>query len=186
MRMVFAAAAISVLSACTFAANTGGGQQSASGCTVTASTEWEINPNARMTVEAVSNGADCASAAAMITLRDENSIAWVEAYPVANVMVLAGAADRTAMQTALNEWISTANPAYATSRALPDWPQGADAPMSGDFMFYVVEGTTREQYLALRARDVPVYCYVQGMESMNCLALEDGILTSVGLQSFPG
>jgi len=33
---------------------------------------------------------------------------------------------------------------------------------------------------------VPVFCYVQGMESMACVALQNGEMTKVGVQTFPG
>ena len=59
-------------------------------------------------------------------------------------------------------------------------------PMSGEFPLYLEDGTTREDYAALRVKKLPMFCYVQGMESQACLALEDGGLRKIGAQSFPG
>lgn len=73
-----------------------------------------------------------------------------------------------------------------TSSALPEWPANADSPQNGEFPFYPAEGVTRDLYNQVRDANVPLYCYVQGMESSNCLALRDGALESVGVQSFPG
>lgn len=58
--------------------------------------------------------------------------------------------------------------------------------MSGEFPFYVEEGLDRAAYEAVRGRDAPMFCYIQGMESAACLALEDGRLAKIGVQSFPG
>jgi hypothetical protein len=102
-------------------------------------------------------------------------------------MVLAQAHDQDAMRTALNEWIDPAhNTTMQTTSALPDWPANADAPASGEFPFYPESYVDRDSYIALREADVPLLCYVQGMESMACLALRDGQLEKVGVQSFPG
>ncbi len=73
-----------------------------------------------------------------------------------------------------------------TSAALPDWPANADGPQSGEFPFYPEAGYDRESYMTLRANDLPLFCYVQGMESMGCLAAADGEVTKIGVQSFPG
>jgi ABC-type Fe3+-hydroxamate transport system substrate-binding protein len=184
MRNLLLAAAAFVLAACSPAADVA--SSASPECLVTASSVWQPSDSVSMNIDAVAIGPSCDKAAAMIVVRDANGVAFLESYPVEHVMVLAGADDDAAMRTSLTEWISTASPTYATSGALPDWPQGADFPMSGEFAFYVANDMTREQYLALRERNAPVFCYVQGMESMNCLSLEDGIVTSVGLQTFPG
>jgi hypothetical protein len=58
--------------------------------------------------------------------------------------------------------------------------------MWGVFPFYPSEGVTREAYLAARAANAPMWCFVQGMESQACLVLRDGAITELGAQSFPG
>ena len=155
-------------------------------CEVTASKPWTPVAGAEMTVEAGTLGADCEHAVATIVIRDHSGVAYTQAYPTAQVMNLAQARDSRAMRTALAKWIESSNHTMETTSALPDWPEGATGPQNGEFPFYVNEGFTRETYMALRERNVPVFCYVQGMESLNCLALQDGILSEIGIQSFPG
>ena len=40
--------------------------------------------------------------------------------------------------------------------------------------------------MKLRGARVPMFCYVQGLESMACVALTSDGITKVGVQSFPG
>lgn len=90
------------------------------------------------------------------------------------------------MQAALAEWIDPArNTTLQTSSALPEWPASTEFPTNGEFPFYP-EGFTREAYNALRAAHLPLYCYVQGMESMACIVYGDGGVDKVGVQTFPG
>jgi hypothetical protein len=155
-------------------------------CDARTSGAWRPAENINVVVEAASLGATCADAVATIVARDENGVLWTQAYPVSHVMVLVGANNESAMRVALGDWIDSSNQTFATSSALPDWPQGSDLPVSGEFPLYVDASLDRTDYLALRERDVPVFCYVQGMESQNCLAYENGLLTPIGLQTFPG
>lgn len=150
-------------------------------CDIAVTGPWET-----LTVEAGSLGPDCEHAVATIVLRDENGVLWSGVYPTAQVMVLADARTNDTMRTALTQWIASSNQTYATSGALPDWPENSDGPVSGEFPLYASESLSRADYLALRTRDAPVYCFVQGMESQNCLAFENGIITEIGVQTFPG
>lgn len=158
------------------------GAENASACAASASAEWN-----GLSVEATAEGEDCASAQATLTIKDAAGAAlFSETHVAANVMSLAQTGDAASMQTALADWINSSNNTMSTSGALPDWPAGAEAPESGEFPFYPEEGVPRERYLAIRAADAPLYCFVQGGESQACLALQDGVLTKVGLQLFPG
>lgn len=157
------------------------------GCQAVATEAWRPLSGAEFSIEATSAGPDCERAVATLTIRDAQGRAlYTQAYPAEHVMGLSEARDVGAMQQALSAWISSSNHTIATTAALPDWPAGADGPVSGEFPFHVAEGMTRADYLALRQRDTPVYCYVQGMESQACLALDNGALAPVGLQTFPG
>lgn len=151
------------------------------GCPATASGTWES-----LQVEARSQGADCASAEATITIRSGEATLWTETYPVSQVMVLAGPESIEDMQRRLNEWITPAGAARNSTGDLPEWAAGEQNPMSGEFPFYTEEGVDRAAYEALRRRDAPMFCYVQGMESEACLALDNGRIAKVGVQSFPG
>lgn len=187
MRFILAAAALALTSACTFVAPTAT-QSAEAGCALSVSTPWRPLSGTEFSVEAGTLGADCAKAVATLVIRNvQGDVLWAEAFDATHIMVLAPAHDADAMRTALAEWISPdSNTTMQTTSALPEWPAHADSPQNGEFPFYPAEGMTREEYTQIRAANAPLYCYVQGMESLNCLALRDGALQSVGLQTFPG
>lgn len=138
--------------------------------------------------EAASQGQTCANAVVTLVLRDASGKPlWVDARIGAQVMPFAGIADRDAMARALSDWVDQRGSTMARTDKLPDWPQGADAPKAGEFPFYPESDVGRETYMKLRDERLPMFCYVQGMESMACVALAaDGQMTKVGVQSFPG
>lgn len=158
------------------------------GCTARATAQWatELEPNA--SIEATTSGPDCARSVATITIRSgSGEPLYATTHFPPHVMTLKDASTPAAMQTALAQWIDPAsNTTMQTSSALPEWPANATGPQNGEFPFYVDEGYTRELYNEIRAANLPLYCFVQGMESLRCLALRNGALESVGVQSFPG
>lgn len=156
-------------------------------CDARAANAWTAG-DAQYSVEATSAGPDCARAVATFVVRDASGAPlYAEAHLAQHVMVLADAADAAAMEAALGEWTNPANSTVMNSTAaLPDWPARANGPENGEFPFYPAEGADRDSYLALRQANVPLLCYVHGMESMACLALRDGQLEQVGVQTFPG
>lgn len=151
------------------------------GCPATASGTWET-----LQVSANANGADCATAQATLTISNGDQTLWSEVYPVNQVMVLAGADSVEDLQRRLNEWVNPPGAARNSTGDLPVWAAGGEHPMSGEFPFYQEEGVDRATYETLRGRDAPMFCYVQGMESEACLVLENGRITKIGAQSFPG
>lgn len=189
MRMVVIAALVA-LAGClqqTGDEKSDGAAAAAGPCVAAASRDWAPEGGPPFKVEATSAGPDCQHAVATITIRNAaNDIYWVEAYPASQVMSLAAARTLDEMQAALLDWTDSANSTIVTSSALPDWPANTDGPENGEFPFYIAEGMDRGQYMSIRQQNVPVFCYVQGMESLNCLAYLDGGLTVVGIQSFPG
>ncbi len=137
--------------------------------------------------EAMSQGQTCANAVVTLVLRDSSGKPiWVDARIAAQVMIFVGAADRNAMTRTLADWIDQRKSAMARSDKLPDWPQGAAAPKAGEFPFYPDGEVDREAYMKLRGAHVPMFCYVQGMESMACVAMTSDGVTKVGVQTFPG
>jgi hypothetical protein len=190
MRMMILSAALALAGGCAPATGAGAGQTaSVRGCQAVATAPWRPLSGVEYTIEAFSSGPDCRHAVATIVIRDaQNSVIWAEAYAAAQVMVLAGANDEPALQAAMSEWIETDNPVFAATGALPAWPAGAAGPAgNSEFPFYLEpEWNDRVGYEELRARNAPMYCYVQGMESLACLALQDGQLYKIGVQSFPG
>lgn len=162
-------------------------QAAANGCPASTSTNWTPQSGVVFTIDAATTGTDCAQASATITIRRAGGeTLWSETHPAAEVMVLAGAETPQDMQRRLGEWISPGGAAADSAGDLPAWKTGEEAPMSGEFPFYPEDGLDRTSYEALRTRDAPVFCYVQGMESLACLAWDNGALAKVGLQTFPG
>ena len=181
MRITIFAAAL-VLAACTGEQASQSAETAAdNGCPATANATWES-----LQIEATTSGADCEQAEARIVIRNGGEQVWNETYPVSQNMALAGAADPEEMQRRLNEWINPPGAASDSTGDLPEWEANAANPMSGEFPFYVEEGVDRAAYEAVRGRDAPMFCYIQGMESAACLVLDNGRLTKIGVQSFPG
>lgn len=180
--LVLAAVAAVCVSACT-RVDDDKHAAAGSGCTAVAATEWK-----GFNVEASTRGPDCARAAVTLVFRASGSgeIARMETHRAMDLTTLASVSDAAGMETALAGWIDQSSPEFASSANLPDWPANADSPTSGEFPFLPAEGTTREGYAALRAQAAPLFCFVQGMESIKCLALVDGAIDSIGVQTFPG
>ncbi len=182
MRILVGAALAFAMAACSQAPQSDDKQQvSDNGCPAAAQASWET-----FRIEGFVQGDNCADAQAAIAIRSGDSTLWSQSYPVDQVMVLKNAQSAEEMQRRLNEWIAPPGAGRDSTGDLPEWAEGDANPMSGEFPFYLEEGVDRAAYEALRARDAPMFCFVQGMESQACLALENGELTKIGAQSFPG
>jgi hypothetical protein len=100
-------------------------------------------------------------------------------------MVFVEAKTRAQMTRALGEWLLQSH-TFRSTADLPPWKKGDEQPTSGEFPFYPEAGVDRDGYEQWRAQRLPVFCYVQGMESMSCVVLKDGQMTKIGVQTFPG
>ncbi len=158
----------------------------AADCTGAVSGPWDQKPG--YTVGAFAQGSDCAKAVAVIVVRDaEGTVVHHESYIAEHVMVLAGASTPAELTKALGDWTDMSHPAFATTASLPDWAEGADSPVNGEFPFYPAEGIDREVWNRIRAAKSPVFCYVQGMESLACIADDPELgFYPIGVQTFPG
>lgn len=158
----------------------------AADCTGTAAAPWKQKPG--YMINAIAEGPDCGKAVAVIVVRDADGNAiYHESYVAEHVMVLAGADGAVALGNALSEWIDTSSPSFATTADLPEWAEGADYPVNGEFPFYPTEEVTREVWNRIRAAKSPVFCYVQGMESLACIADDPELgFYPIGVQTFPG
>lgn len=184
MRFILIAAALALAAGCQRIEQET--DNTAAACDARASRTWSA-AGADYNVEAVSTGPDCDRAVATLVIRDSSGVPlYAEAHLATHIMTLAPAQDAAAMETALGEWTTSTNSTMATSSALPDWRENAQGPENGEFPFYPEAGYDRESYMTLRQNNLPLFCYVQGMESMACLALGDGELDKVGVQTFPG
>lgn len=174
-------AALLALAACGPSDTTGGYSEPCSGA---ASRVWNAGDGQRLIISTMATGNACATATAELKVVDDrNEILFQQSYPTEQVMVLVGATSAADLQAKLERWLADAPGASGT---LPDWPAGAEQPMSGEFPFYPADGVMRDAYLAARAANAPMWCFVQGMESQACLVLRDGRITNLGAQSFPG
>ncbi len=163
-------------------------------CTAQAAVDWEPAPGAKYVITGAAGGPTCNTGRAVLTIRDAatQKILLVSDDNDVSVMsntVFSEAQTPESLKTALISWIDPGDdPMLGTAKDLPEWRAGQEQPSAGEFPFYPHEGMTREQYAALRAADKPLYCHVQGGESMACYVLDAGAgtLTDVGLQTFPG
>ena len=188
MRFILVTGALALATACTPPATQNSAQTASAGCALSVTTPWRPLSGTEFTIEASTMGADCAKAVATIVIRDMQGYAlWAQAYNTEHIMLLAPAHASEAMRTALAEWIDPANnTTLQLTGALPEWPANADQPANGEFPFYPDQGVDRESYNAFRAANTPMFCYVQGMESLACIALSNGEMSQVGVQLFPG
>jgi hypothetical protein len=164
-----------------------GEADAASDCSAAAWRNWAPVKGRSYRAEAYSNGRNCAQAIVTIAVRGpDGTVLWSDAAPGAHVMTFAGVTTRADMVKALGEWLMQEH-TFKTSADFPPWPEGEEGPKSGEFPFYPEAGYDRDAYEQVRAQKLPVFCYVQGMESMACLTLtREGQMDKIGVQSFPG
>lgn len=183
MRVLLLAACAAFVAACSPAEEV---DVMSEGCDARGFSQWAAGADT-FSIEATTVGPDCARAVATLVVRNSSGEPiYADVHATSDVMTLATAQDPAAMQTALTEWVDTSNAAMSSTGALPEWAANADAPSGGEFPFYPEEGQTRESYAALRAANYPMFCYVQGMESVSCITYGDGGIERIGVQTFPG
>lgn len=167
----------------------------AEGCGMRAQAPW-TRAGAGWSVVGDAVGADCASADVTIHLLDPSGgVARSETFKAADLRAVFGEAaekpalDRATMTAALAAWIApNDDQLFKFSSDLPPWATARDQPSGagGEFPFMPDAGIDRGGYEKLRAANLPLFCYVQGAESMRCVVVEKGGLRSIGVQSFPG
>jgi hypothetical protein len=164
----------------------------AAGCAAETYGIWLPQPGLRLTIRGEATGASCDAARATIRVIDKaGRTIHSDTHEVAAMRntFFESANSPETMRAALANWINpNNNTTIPRTGALPEWPVGAPQPANAEFPFYPEANITREAYARLRAENRPLLCYVQGSESMACLALDASgqTLTKVGLQTFPG
>lgn len=159
-------------------------------CEAIANATWAASAKTNLAISAIYEGADCTSAEAALTVTDAaGKQVYTFSLPVetAQNTVFAEADSAEKMRAALAEWINPAgNTTMQTTSALPEWKPGDDEPGNDEFPF--MPEVSREEYAKLRGENRPLYCHVQGGESMACLTFDEaaGAMVKVGLQRFPG
>ena len=144
-------------------------------CNATTSRLW-----AGLKIEASSTGPNCPQAVITISLRQGNGEAlWTHSYIAKQLLNFSqiNSSDTKAMAKTLGNWISGEG-----------FMKTADAlKLDGEFPFTSTEGVDAATLAQYRKAKLPLFCFIQGMESGNCLAKnKDGNLIELGLQSFPG
>ena len=182
--------ALVALAAATLGACGGGGPAPAPavvhGCEVSVESAWTAGGQSYR-VTAATTGAVCGDAEAVLTVADAaGQVLLRDVFPTADVMTLLLAEEPAAMEAALRAWIDQPGYNLAASARLPAWGAGADTPMAGGYPFYPEAAFERDAYEALRGRNAPLFCYVQGLESIACHAFENGVFAKVGVQVIPG
>lgn len=160
------------------------------GCAARSVAAWKA-ANETYKIEAFTDGPECARAVAVLVIRDsKDETMWIDTFQVSHNLALSDANTVADMQSALSAWITETDidnkPLHATTGDLPAWDQKQTQPVRGEFPFYPEEGVQREDYTKLRDQKLPMFCYVQGIESEACLVLHDGAFEKIGAQSFPG
>jgi len=158
------------------------------GCYAEAAQTWRPLGKGPYTVNAIARGPTCPQTSVALTVRNaQNDVIWTDSYAAAQVMTLAYRhQDSRSLRDALAEWIDPETIRMRITADLPPWPEGANEPSAGEFPFYPEPWVDRAFYVELRRRNLPMYCYVQGMESIACLVLDQERLEKIGVQSFPG
>ena len=163
-------------------------------CNVAVSKPWA---KTSVHIEAFSNGPDCARAVVALVVRDAKGMALyhfmakAEDVGIFTSLAPAPVTNVPKMRAALNDWLLAAgNSKQDRLGSFPKWKVGADGPATmppAEFPFTVNSGVSREDYSKWQKDNLPVFCFVQGIESQNCLILtRDGVVKEVGIQSFPG
>ncbi len=163
-------------------------------CTMTVSKTWK---SAGLTIDASSVGPNCARAAALLVVRDGKGHIKYSFSSAAEFIGTFGnladapVTDNKKMLKALNEWLDTGLFSKVTRLSqYAEWKAGADGPIENPpsaFPFTVNSDLNRNTYEEWRKQNVPVFCFVQGIESERCLVrTKQGEVSEVGIQSFPG
>jgi hypothetical protein len=160
-------------------------------CDLVSTQNWTIpamqgSPATTLRVIGRSTGRSCARAALSYTiLNARGRVLFRQTHQSQFVAPFAQVRTRSQMRAALTDWIKPVNRANFKA-GLPDWLAGADAPEAREFGFTPAETMTREEYLGIKADATPLRCYVQGMESINCVIFHGGVIDPFGIQAFPG
>jgi len=156
-------------------------------CAARVSAPWTQAGKA-FSAEATANGPRCAKAKIVLMLHAPSGKVIFTYQGTADTILSFNEVNfRARMKKALAKWIFDAMRIMPGSGQLPDWNDQQDQPSAGEFPFYVEDGVKRPDYLAIRKAKRPMFCFVQGMESIGCAVLgTDGAVTKVGAQSFPG
>lgn len=159
-------------------------------CIVTHAIDFKPGGKA-WTVEAASFGPDCKRAVILLTMRQEGGLAVFTNVAATDGMHFMDVEDNNpeTMKKSLAAFLDQSGSALKTTADLKPWKAGAEAPEpSGEFDFYPHADMNQEWYEELRAKKLPLFCYVPGLESLHCVAVDPSVDQAIpmGAQAFPG
>jgi len=156
-------------------------------CDTLATTEWRGTNNRVFRANASTSGANCAQSVVLLVVRDSSGdVVWTDALVAAHVMGLNEPTTQAAMTRALADWVRAPTTRPRTTADLAPWAQTSGHRGESEFPFRPEEWIDEVTYERLAGEAKPMFCYVQGMESIACLVEFDDRLEKVGVQSFPG
>jgi hypothetical protein len=164
------------------------------GCQHSVTSPWKSAGASGLTLQATSFGEVCGKTAVVLTVADKDGhVIWSTSRLAEYVSIFAadGPVTEGDVKKALAEWIDIGQQGALTRTGkLPDWPAGAEAPRLDNeegFGFVAGEDVSRAFYLEQRKADVPLFCFVQGMESESCIIFtKDKAVLDFGGTRFPG
>jgi hypothetical protein len=167
--------------------------QAQANCAEAERTSWPPGKKLGLSLEAYAVGTVCDKAAIvlLVTNKDREVVYSFVGYAKEMAWFQEGVGDGPAMKLGLKNWLVSASSGPEKSTAdLPDWKDGAEAPSregDGEFGFYANEGVDRSYYLEKRKLDLPMLCFVSGVESTTCLiAASKNSIIKIGGFTFPG
>jgi hypothetical protein len=156
-------------------------------CDVDAKKAWIERETGSLIAEASVTGPTCEKGVALLVIRDSQEtpiFTWAGA--TRDIFGLKDATNVVAMRGALTDWIDQSNSMLATTENLPPWEETEGQPKRSEFPFHPEAWYDAVAWDALRKEKLDMFCFPQGGESLDCAALRDGQMETVGVQQFPG
>jgi hypothetical protein len=156
-------------------------------CDTQATSDWRGANNRVFIATASTSGPNCAQSVVLLVVRDHSGdVIWTDALPAAHVMGLNDPTTQAAMTLALADWVRGPTTRLRTTADLAPWAQTSGQPGESEFPFRPEDWIGEDTYERLAGEASPMFCYIQGMESIACLVEFDDRLEKIGVQSFPG
>lgn len=153
------------------------------GCRAQANANW-VNQDSTLLVEVQARGISCETSVVRLTIRAPNgSPVYTWLGQAHHIFGLSGAKDAQAMSAALADWIAAKD---STSSDLHPWEITEGQVRRAEFPFTPSPWVNEQIYGQIRAAGLPMFCFAQGFETMNCLVLRGGAVEQIGTWAFPG
>jgi hypothetical protein len=156
-------------------------------CAAAAEKAWIQREGASFVAQASVTGPTCQKGVALLVIRDaQQTPVFTWAGAVGDIFALKDVTNGLAMRAALLEWIDQSNSALANTGSLPPWEETEGQPKRAEFPFHPEAWYDAAAWEALRQEKLDLFCFPQGGESLDCAALRNGKMETVGVQQFPG